>query len=107
MSNHNNIKRIVMRRVYYTYVLGILTSPKTIHVLGAVALLSIFTMYVSIGDVLYNLSLMKVHQVDTFLYSAIRHTDIWTLIMLVGFVVLGISFMRATRHMQMPRMRAL
>lgn len=94
-----------MRRVYYAYVLEGLVNVRTLHVLLAVALFYVFNAFVSVGDVLYNLSLMKVYQVDTFLYNALVHTDAWTLLILAGFVALGISFIRATKHRSQPFVR--
>lgn len=93
-----------MRRVYYAYSLRVLTHPRTLHVLGAVVLLYVFSLFVSVGDVLYNLSLVRVYNVDSFIISAFKHTEVWTLLTLIAFAALGLSFMRSTRHLKMPHM---
>jgi hypothetical protein len=99
----NTMKKHIMRRVYYAYALKAVLHPRTVHVLVGVVLWSLLTTFVSVGDVLYNLSLMKVYDIDAFVLSAFQHTEAWTLITLAAFVVLIGSYVRSMR-MYRPHM---
>lgn len=102
MNTTQRIQKHIMRRIYYTYVLRLVVHPRTMHAAGALALILVFTSLVSVGDVLYNFSFIPVYQIDSFVLMALKNTDVWTLLTLLGFVVLGVSYIRTARIPRSP-----
>jgi hypothetical protein len=49
------------------------------------------TRFVSLANVLNNLSQIELTHVDTFAYNAVRTTELWTLLLIGTFVFLSLS----------------
>ena len=88
-------QRKIMRGIYYAYALRLATLPgvwQGFLMLGAMIAL---TNFVSLGNVINNLSQIQMTQIGTFTYNAVRTTEVWTLL-LMGLFVFGILSLRIT-----------
>ena len=54
-------------------------------------ILIMLTRFVSLGNVLQNLSNIELAHVGTFVYNAVRTTEVWTLLLIGLFVFLSLS----------------
>lgn len=84
-----------MRGIYYAYALRLVTLPGVIQGFVAVAAMSALTYFVSIGDVLRNLSQVAVGDLGIFAYNAVRTTEIWSLL-LIGVIVFSLLSIRVS-----------
>lgn len=90
----NKLRKNIMRRVYYAYALRVLVNRGTIHLTLMAAMLMVFFQFVSLGAVLNNFSEVTVGHVGQFALTAIKNTEIWTLLSIVVLLVVFISFTR-------------
>lgn len=84
-----------MRGIYYAYALRLVSLPGVVQgflTLGALIGLSYF---VSIGNVLRNFSQVAVGDVGTFVYNAVRTTEVWSLL-LIGVIVFSMLSIRVS-----------
>ena len=75
-----------MRGIYYAYFLRLVSLPGVWQGFAMLAILIAITRFVSIGNVLHNLSQIEFSHLDVFLYNAVRTTEIWTLLLIGLFV---------------------
>lgn len=82
----------IMRRVYYAYSLRVLSNPTLLHGIGMFAVLLVLTRFVSPQHVLQNIAEIPVGNLGTYFYSAVAHTELWTLLLLGIFIFMLFSF---------------
>jgi hypothetical protein len=85
------LQRKIMRGIYYAYAIRLVTLPGVLQgflMLGAMIAL---TNFVSLGNVLNNISQIQVGQLGTFTYNAVRTTEVWTLLLIGLFVFAMLS----------------
>lgn len=88
-----------MRGIYYAYALRLVSLPGVIQGFLMLGVLIALSYFVSIGNVLRNLSQIELAQVGTFAYNAVRTTEIWSLL-LIGLFVFALLSVRVSL---MPR----
>ncbi len=92
-----NLKKRIMRRIYFLYLVRNL-SPFAFDCLVVVVVAFVATLFVSIRDVLDNLSIAQSSgNLSGFSFSAFSATEIETKILLVIFGVVGFF---AVRHLK-------
>ncbi len=90
----NQLQSKIMRRVYYSFGIGILTSRIFLQaVLLAVGLYGVKVM-VHVASFINNLKTVQVGNIDNFIFNAFAHTDIYTLLSIgiVFFALLSFNF---------------
>jgi hypothetical protein len=80
------LQRKIMRGIYYAYALRLATLPGVWQAFFMLGIMAALTRFVSVGDVLRNIAHVEVGMLVTYLYSAARSTEIWTLVLLGLFV---------------------
>lgn len=90
MSNNiNQLQRKIMRRVYYSFFLSIIASRAFVSgVLLAVGLYGVKVM-VHVASFVENLQSIEFQNVGTFMFNAVTHTDVYTLLF-VGLVIFSL-----------------
>lgn len=88
----NTLQRTIMRRIYYAYMLRLVSLPGVWQGFFMVGVMSMLTHFVSITHVFENLAHVEVGQVGMFFYNAVRSTEIWTLVLIGVFMFLSLSF---------------
>ncbi len=96
------LQRKIMRGIYYAYFLRLISLPGVMQGFVMLGVLIVLTRFVSLGNVIYNLSHAELSNVGVFFYNAVRTTELWTLL-LVGLLVflslsLRISFIPQKRE---------
>ncbi len=92
-TNMNTLRKKIMRGIYYAYAIRLATMPgvwQGFLMLGAMIAL---THFVSIGNVIHNLTQIELSHFGTFVYNAVRTTEVWTLL-LVGIFVFSMLSLR-------------
>ncbi len=85
----NQLQKRIMRRVYYSFGISVITSRAFVHgLLLAIGLYGVKVM-VHVASVMGNLKTIKVGNLDNFMFNALAHTDVYTLIS-VGVVVFAL-----------------
>lgn len=85
----------IMRGIYYAYALRLVSLPGVIQGFIMIVAMILLTYFVSIGNVLHNLSQVAVGDIGTFIYNAVRTTEVWSLI-LIGVVVFSLLSVRVS-----------
>ncbi|MCF7815492.1 MAG: hypothetical protein K9M10_00190 [Candidatus Pacebacteria bacterium] len=85
------LQRKIMRGIYYAYALRLASLPGVFHGFVMLGIMIALTHFVSIGNVIENLSNIQLSHVGTFVYNAISTTELWTLILIGMFVFLSLS----------------
>ncbi len=85
------LQRKIMRGIYYAYALRLVSLPGVIQGFVMLAVLIALTRFVSLGNVIQNLSGIEMSHFGTFVYNAVRTTEIWTLLLVGVFVFLSLS----------------
>lgn len=98
---NTQLKNKIMRRVYYTYALRMVTHPVTVH--GAVIATCLFVMsyFVSYVDVFRNIMHVELGNVVPYILGSLMKTEVWTLLLL-GVIIFASLHLRW--RIQMPRM---
>lgn len=85
----NQLQKRIMRRVYYSFGISVVKSRIFVHaLLLAVGLYGVKVM-VHVASVVGNLKTIKVGNLDNFMFNALTHTDIYTLLS-VGVVIFAL-----------------
>ena len=85
----NQLQKRIMRRVYYSFGVSVITSRAFVHgLLLAIGLYGVKVM-VHVASVVGNLKTIKVGNLDNFMFNALTHTDIYTLLS-VGVVIFAL-----------------
>ncbi len=85
------LQRKIMRGIYYAYFVRLVSLPGVLHGFVMLGVLIMLTRFVSLGNVIYNFSHIEMSHVGTFVYNAVRHTEVWTLLLIGLFVFLSLS----------------
>ena len=75
-----------MRGIYYAYAIRLVTLPGVLQgflMLGAMIAL---TNFVSLGNVINNITQIQVSHLGIFTYNAVRTTEVWTLLLIGLFI---------------------
>lgn len=81
-----------MRRVYYAYAIRLVTNPSVVYGFLMLGTMIALTYFVSLGNVLHNLSEAPVRYVGVFFYNAIANTEAWTLLLIGIFIYALFAF---------------
>lgn len=85
------LQRKIMRGIYYAYFLRLVSLPGVLQGFLMLGVMIVLTRYVSLGNVLNNVSQMDTSNVGAFAYNAVRTTEIWTLLLIGLFVFCMLS----------------
>jgi hypothetical protein len=85
------LQRKIMRGIYYAYAIRLATIPGVWQGFVMLGVMIALTRFVSLGNVLNNLSQIEMSHIDTFAYNAVRTTELWTLLLIGTFVFLSLS----------------
>ncbi len=91
----NKFERKIMRGIYYAYFLRLVSLPGVWQGFVMLGILIALTRFVSLGNVIQNASSIQMQQFGTFVYNAVRTTEIWTLL-LIGLFVFCMLSLRIT-----------
>ncbi len=96
-QSHKTLKQRIMRRIYFVFMVRNL-SPFTFDCLLIVAVAFVATLFVSVSDVLENLSTAQSSgNLSNFSLSAFSSTELQTKLLLI---VLGVIGFFAARHLK-------
>ncbi len=90
----NTLKKQIMRRIYTAYAMRLIGGTRARHFLVMVLATIGLMRFVSVMHVAENLSRVQVGQIGDFVYSAVTHTESWTLVVLALFVYAAVVFVR-------------
>ena len=85
------LHRKIMRGIYYAYAIRLVTLPGVLQgflMLGAMIAL---TNFVSLGNVINNITQIQVSHLGIFTYNAVRTTEVWTLLLIGLFIFAMLS----------------
>jgi len=85
------LQRKIMRGIYYAYALRLVSLPGVFQGFVMLGIMIALTRFVSLGNVINNLSQVQLSHADTFVYNAISTTELWTLLLIGLFVFLSLS----------------
>ena len=85
------LQRKIMRGIYYAYFLRLVSLPGVLQGFVMLGVLIALTHFVSIGNVIQNISGVEEGNIGRFMYNAVRTTEAWTLILIGLFVFLSLS----------------
>jgi hypothetical protein len=85
------LQRKIMRGIYYAYALRLVSLPGVLQGFVMLGVLIALTYFVSLPHVIANLSHIEMSHVGTFVYNAVRTTELWTLLLIGLFVFLSLS----------------
>ncbi len=85
------LQRKIMRGIYYAYAIRLVTLPGVWQGFAMLGSMIVLTRFVSLGNVINNLSQIEMSDVGTFAYNAVRTTEIWTYLLIGVFVFLSLS----------------
>ncbi len=80
------LQQKIMRGIYYAYALRLITLKGVWQGFAMLAIIIALTRFVSIGNVLSNLQGIEASHFGTFVYNAVRTTEVWTLLLIGLFV---------------------
>lgn len=100
----NRLSKKIMRRVYIIYAIRALGGMRTAHSLLMAVCLFGLVRFVSVVDVITNASQAgSAGQFGDFMVSAVAHTEVWTLVALLGFAVVAFSFVKNMSASRAPQ----
>jgi hypothetical protein len=91
MTTYDILHNRIMRRVYYAYALRLLTGPVALHGAVIAVLLFILTYFVSVTNVLRNISHIEVGRVGSYILESALHTEVWTLLIIGALIFAAFS----------------
>jgi len=103
MSSKHTLHHTIMRRIYYVYAINTAAHPVLLHGIGMLTMLIALTYFVSIRDVLANIGAVPVARLGAYLYEALMYTEIWTLLLLGGFIFMLFSLRMQLRSHRFSR----
>jgi hypothetical protein len=94
MKKLSALQRKIMRRVYYAYMIRLVTLPGVPQGFLTLFALIGLTYFVSIRSVISNFLQVPVGNLDTFAYNAVTNADAWTLLFtgLIIYSLLSFQF---------------
>jgi hypothetical protein len=85
------LKRQIMRRVYYTYTLRIVTDPVNVYPFLMGVSLVLMTQFVSFTNVAQNLLAIEVGRIPVWAFNAVTSTEAPTLLLLGIMIFAALS----------------
>jgi hypothetical protein len=85
------LQRKIMRGIYVAYFLRLVSLPGVLQGFVMLGVLIVLTRFVSLGNVIQNLSNIELSHIGVFFYNAVRTTEVWTLLLIGVFVFLSLS----------------
>lgn len=85
------LQKKIMRGIYYAYAIRLATLPGLWQGFVMLGIMIVLTRFVSLGNVINNFSQIEMSHVGTFVYNAVRNTELWTLLLIGTFVFLSLS----------------
>jgi hypothetical protein len=82
-----------MRGIYYAYLLRLLSLPGVPQGFLMLGIMIVLTHFVSLGNVLHNVSQIEATEIGMYAYNAVRTTEVWTLL-LIGLFVFSMLSLR-------------
>lgn len=82
----NTLQKRIMRGIYYAYLLRLISLPGVWQGFVMLSAMIALTRFVSIGNVINNLTQIEMSGIGRFAYNAVRTTEIWTLLLIGVFV---------------------
>lgn len=94
------LQRKIMRGIYYAYMLRVVSLPGVLQGFCMLGAMIALTHFVSLGNVIHNLSQIELTHIGTFAYNAIRTTEVWTFLFIgvIVFSILSLRFSLFHRH---------
>ncbi len=89
MSTINQLQRRIMRRVYYAFGIKVLTHKVTLHAFVFTLGLYGLGVMVHVASFMNNLKATQLQNIDNFMFNALTHTDVYTLLF-VGIVIFSV-----------------
>ncbi len=86
------LQRKIMRGIYYAYALRMVSIPGVWQGTVMFAAMLVLTQFVSLGNVLQNISEAPVGHLGVYFYNAVTNTEAWTLLTIGVFVFALLSF---------------
>lgn len=80
-----------MRGIYYAYAIRLVTMDGVWQGFAMLGSMIVLGRFVSLGNVISNLSQIEMSNIGTFVYNAVRTTEIWTFLFIGIFVFLSLS----------------
>lgn len=93
----NQLRKNIMRRVYYAFLIDKLKHPVVSHSIVLAVSFFLFTRVVSVPSVWKNLMEIKVGEVLSYLTQALIHTDVftWSLLVLMSVTLVSMFWKTA------------
>lgn len=88
------LKKQIMRRIYTAYAMRLVGGTRARHFMVMVIAAAGLMRFVSVMHVAENFSRVQVGEIGDFIYSALTHTESWTLVVLALFVYAAVIFVR-------------
>lgn len=85
------LQRKIMRGIYFAYALRLVSLPGVLQGFVMLGIMIALTRFVSLSNVLSNLTQIELSHIGTFAYNAVRTTELWTLLLIGVFVFLSLS----------------
>ena len=85
------LQKKIMRGIYYAYFLRLVSLPGVLQGFVMLGVLIMLTRFVSLGNVIQNFANIEMAHAGTFVYNAVRTTEVWTLLLIGLFVFLSLS----------------
>jgi hypothetical protein len=92
MTNMYKLQRKIMRAIYYAYVIRVACTPGVWQGITMMVCIIALTYFVSIKNVLSNMSHIEISSIGVFMYNALRTTEVWTFLLVGIFVYALLSF---------------
>ncbi len=81
----------IMRGIYYAYALRLVSLPGVWQGFFMLGVLIALTRFVSLGNVLNNMTNIEMTGMGQFFFNAVRNTEAWTLLLIGVLVFLSLS----------------
>ncbi len=104
---NKNLKRQIMRRVYYAYTLQIFSHPAFPHGMALSMSVALLAQAVSIPAILANLSATPVGMVPTYLIYSSLKTETFVLLLLGAVVFTILSFGVTIKTVRVKRLQTI
>ncbi len=85
------LQRKIMHGIYYAYALRLVSLPGVFQGFVMLGIMIALTRFVSLGNVINNLSQIESSRIGAFMYNAVSTTELWTLLLIGLFVFLSLS----------------
>ncbi len=93
MHNHTQLRRAIMRRVWYTFMVSVFVRPSTVHGFLFGASMIAFWKLVSVTSIANNVLSVRVGELPSYAWSALAHAETITLLVfgVIVFTTLSVG----------------